>query len=258
MIDPVTGVETVSPPVITETPEFKAALKREREQLEQNIRESNQTHLAKKEQELEERFRPAVPAHTDGSDFFTDWGARHGIPADAGRELAGGILGHIATKVLPDTLKPITERQKRQDIRAQRQELRSANLKLAKLDDRYYTEATAMVEALRPEQVGADSYARALQMVIGSHVEELMAEPKAVVEGEPEIVPGVEPSGSPPATKKKVVLNAEQKRFMDERGMAEEAFVEMMRERAQALEAKGFTKAQVRVRLGSLLGHVEF
>lgn len=263
MIDPVTGVETASPTVITDTPEFKAALKAERDRLEQNIRESNQTHLAKKEAELEaavaERNRGPIPSGAgNGKDYFSDWGERHGLPAEAGRELAMGILGHVQREVLPKELKPITDRQKQQSIRFQRQELRAANAKLSKLDDRYHAEALKMVEALRPEQIGDDSYAKALQMIIGSHVEELMEPAAKPAEKEPEIVPGVEPQGSAPAPKKTVSLNAEQKRFVEERGVSEEDFVVMMRERAQALELKGYSKSQARGRLGSLLGAIEF
>lgn len=263
MIDPVTGVETVSPTVISETPEFKAALKAERERLETNIRESNQTHLAKREQEIEAAVLARMngnrqPQPTQGKDYFEAWGERYGLPADAGRELVEGIVGHVSQKLIPDAINPITERDKRRDIRDQRRELRDANPKLAKLDDKFHAEATKMVEALPPQLVGPNSYAKALHMVIGSHIEELQAEPVEKVEGQPEIVPGVEPSGSAPTPKKKVALNAEQKRFMDERGMDEESFVEMMRGRAQALEAKGYNKAQVRGRLGATLGNIDF
>lgn len=257
------GAVTDSPPVITETPEFKAAIKAERERLEANIRESNQAHLAKREQEIEAAVRarltpPQTPTDANGKDYFESWGERHGLPAEAGRELAVDVVSHIQRSVLPAAIAPITNSQKRQEIRNQRQELRSANAKLTVLDDRYHKEATAMVEALRPELVGPDSYAKALQMVIGSHIEELQGETKPVVEGEPEIVPGVEPTGSAPAPKKKVSLNAEQKRFVDERIMTEDDFVVMMRERAQALEAKGYTKTQVRGRLGANLGNIDF
>lgn len=257
------GVVTVPPTVVTETPEFKAALKAERERLETNIRESNQTHLAKRETEIEAAVIARMngnrqPQPTNQKDYFESWGERYGLPADAGRELIEGVVGHIQGKVIPDALAPITNSQKRQEIRNQRSELRGSNAKLAVLDDKFHAEATKMVEALRPELIGPDSYAKALQMVIGSHIEELQAEPKAAVEGAPEIVPGVEPSGSAPTVKKKVALNAEQKRFIDERGITEDDFVTMMRERAQALEAKGYTKAQVRGRLGANLGSIDF
>ena len=259
------GVVTDSPPVLTETPEFKAALKAERDRLEANIRESNQQHLAKREAEIEAavkaRFVTAGPSHaspTNGEDYFQAWGERHGVPAEAGRELAQGIVAHVQGKLLPDALTPITERQKRQEIRDQRTELRSTNPKLAVLDDKFHAEATSLVAGLRPEQIGPDSYAKALHMVIGSHIEELQTEPAERASGAPEIVPGVEPSGSAPVPKKKVSLNAEQTRFIDERGMDEASFVEMMRGRAQALEAKGYTKAQVRGRLGATLGTIEF
>jgi len=253
---------TETPPVkMTDTPEFKAALKAEREQLEKNIRESNQTHLAKKEAELQatfdERTRGNGTAPT-GKDYFTDWGDRHGLPAEAGRELAMGILGHVQREVLPKELAPITERQKQQSLRFQRTELRAANAKLAKLDDRYAAEALKIVGALRPEQVGEDSYAKALHLVIGSHVEELMEPAAKPAEKDAEIVPGLEPQGSASAPKKSVALNAEQKRFIEVRGVSEENFVVMMRDRAKALEEKNYTKAQVRGRLGGLLGSIEF
>lgn len=262
----VVGAPAASPPVITETPEFKAALKAERERLETNIRESNQTHLAKREAEIEaamvERMNgKRTPDATPNKDYFEAWGERHGLPGEAGRELAAGIVGHIQQKMIPEALTPLTEKQKRLEIRDQRRELREANTKIAALDDRYHAEAIKMVENLATELIGPRSYASALHMVIGSHIEELQAEPKPLIEGAPEIVPGVEPYGSASTPKKKVTLNTEQKQFIDERGMDEENFVEMMRGRAQALEAKGYTKPQVRESLrvkGNLLGNIDF
>lgn len=259
----VVGAGTDSPPVMTETPEFKAAVKAAREQLEANIRESNQTHLARREAEIEAAVLARVnstrkPDPTNQKDYFEAWGEKYGLPADAGRELVEGIVGHVQTKLIPDAITPITERDKRRDIRDQRRELRESNAKLAKLDDKFHAEAIKMVEALPPQLVGPDSYAKALHMVIGSHIEEIQAEPVEKVEGAPEIVPGVEPSGSAPTPKKKVSMNSEQKRFIDERGMNEDDFVDMMRGRAQALESKGYTKPQVRGRLGSTLGNIDF
>ena len=262
-MDPIKpGDGAAAPTAVAETPEFKEALKREREQLERNIRESNQQHLAKREAEIRAELeagngRPHTPAPNATPDFFVGWGERYGLPADAGRELAVGIMEHVQGKVLPEAITPITQREKAREIRDQRRELRAAKPKLAQLDDKYGAEALKMVEALRPDLVGPESYAKALHMVIGGHIEELMT-PEPAPENAPEIVPGPEPSGSAPSPKKKVSLNTEQKQFIDERGMSEDDFVEMMRGRASALEGKGFTKAQVRQRLGNTLGTIEF
>lgn len=243
---------------ITETEEFK----QERERMRLNF----EAEYRRKTQELEAQSPKTVPsAPTNGRDFYDDWGERHGLPAEAARELVQGVVGYVHTTMLPTALGPITIAQKRQELRAQRTELRSSNPKLAKLDDRYHAEALKMLEGLRPEQVGVDSYAKALQMVIGGHIEEIESDrveaDKTVETRNAEPVPGPEPlpsSGSSKPTK--VTLNKDQQAFCEERGFSPEDFVTMMRDRARKLEASGLTKVQVRERLrsGNLLGAIEF
>ena len=237
---------------ITETEEFK----QERERMRLNF----EAEYRRKQQELE--TKPASPAST-GRDYYDEWGDRHGLPAEAARELVTGIIGHVHNELLPKALTPLSTAQKRQELRSQRTELRGSNPKLARLDDRYHSEAMTMLDGLRPEQIGADSYVKALQMVIGAHIEEIEAERveagNTAEAREAEPAPGPEPlpsSGSPKPTK--IVLNKEQQQFCDDNGFSAEDFAEIQRDRARRLEAKGMTKPQIRTRLGAMLGTLEF
>lgn len=235
---------------VTETPEFKEALAREREQHRMNL----EAEYARKKQELDAQH---APQPVQGEDFFRTWESKYGVSADAGRELAQGIIGHVASQVLPQVLTPLHQSSKRQELRSQRTEVRG-NPKLAKLDDKYGAEAMKMLEGLAPAQIAPDSYARALHMVIGQHFEELSEErPADTKQREP--APGPEPlpsSGSAKASK--VVLNAHQQTFCDDKGFSPEDFVGLMRDRARKMESQGMTKPQIRGRLGDLLGSIEF
>lgn len=262
-----TATETVTPPAavpgtkVQDTPEFKEALAQAREQERVNL----EAEYRRKEREREETRTPAAPPAQPGPDYFTTWGERHGLPADAGRELVAGVVDYVTGELLPKALKPLSESAKRQELRSQRTELRATNPKLAKLDDRYHKEALRRLDLLKPEQLGPDSYARALHMVIGEHVLEIDSErtdaaAQAAEEQRQPVAPGPEPMPSSGSAKtQKLVLNAAQRQFCDDKGMAEADFVEMMVERARNLEVKqGLTKNQVRARLGALLGTLEF
>lgn len=244
---------------VEDTPEFKEALAREREQHRLNL----EAEYRRKQQEWEASHQPADNSSSGSSNFFVDWGLKHGLPPDAGKELAEGVIGYVQQSVLPEVLRPLTQATKRSELRSQRADVRASNPKLARLDDRYNGEVMKLLEPMAPNLIGADSYARALQMVIGQHIEELEAEREK--EGgkgqgrEPEHVPGPEPLPSSGSSKlSKVVLNAVQQTFCDEKGFGADDFVSMMRDRARKLESNGLSKPQVRARLGDLLGSIEF
>ncbi len=258
MADAVITTPEAAPGKLEETPAFKEALAREREA----HRLSLEAEYRRKEQELEARFTQPSRQPTDGYDFFATWGEKHGLPADAGRELVNGVVGYVRDTLLPTTLAPLSQSSKRQELRSQRSELRSNTPKLAKLDDRFHAEVMKLLDPMDPHLIGRESYARALHMVIGQHIEVLEAERESggKATGQPEVVvPGPEPiPASTTAKPGKVVLSAKQQQFCDEKGFAAEDFVTMMRDRARRLEASGLTKVQVRGRLGDLLGTIEY
>jgi hypothetical protein len=254
----------VTPPAaaavnVKDTPEFKEALAQEREVHRLNL----EAEYRRKQQEWEAQHRPVAPPAGNGADYFEVWGEKHGLPAQAGRELVEGVVGYMTGQVLPAVIKPLSQSAKRQELRSQRAELRSSNAKLAKLDDRFHAEVMKLLDPMDASLVGADSYARALYMVIGQNIDVIEAErEKAGTEKaarQSEVAPGPEPlptseSGKP----SKVVLNAKQQQFCEDKGFSAEDFVEMMRDRARKLEANGMTKVQVRGRLGDMLGGIEF
>lgn len=244
---------------IKESPEFQEAIKQERER----IRLEFDAEYRRKKQELEAQH-PVAPKATpqDGADYFEQWGERHGLPAAAGRELMEGAVNYVTGQVLPAALKPLTQATKRSELRSQRADLRASNPKIARLDDKYHAEAMKLLDPMDPSLIGAESYARALHMVIGQNIEVIEAEAaKGAWGGErqPEIAPGPEPlpdaGGGKPG---KVLLSAYQKQLCEEKGWDEEFFVDLIRSRARKLEAGGMSKPDVRRRLGDQLGGIEF
>src|SRR3990167_5461971 len=151
---------------VEDTPEFKESLAKAREEHRLNL----EAEYQRKQREWEAQHKPAAPAG-NGADYFEAWGEKHGLPAAAGRELVEGVVGYMTGQVLPAALKPITESSKRQELRSQRTDLRSANPKLAKLDDKFHSEVMKLLEPMDARLIGADSYARALHMVIGQNIE---------------------------------------------------------------------------------------
>ena len=96
--------ETVVGAPVTETPEFKAAVaeatKTAREEIEKTIRASNEEHLAGERRRLEALYGPPTSRQPSaqppaGKDFFQDWGEKHQLPAEAGLELAQGVIDYI-------------------------------------------------------------------------------------------------------------------------------------------------------------------
>lgn len=266
MPDAATDVKTDSSTVpvvpVSETPEFKEALAVEREKHRKNL----EAEYARKQAELEEQYRGAMNANNQAQqnqgttgDWFQQYSEKHGITADAARELFTGVVGYVNQQLVA----PLNLKASRSELRSQRSELRSSNPKLAKLDDKYKAEVEKIISSLRPEQIGPDTYAATLKYVIGEHVDEIVEEStkesRRASEQEPEIVkPGPTPSGSPAASKPKVTLSSEQSAWAEDRGLSAEDFVEMMKKRAQRLEATGLSKAVVRARLGGLLGSIDF
>ena len=254
----------VTPPAaaavkVEDTPEFKEALAKSREEHRLNL----EAEYQRKQREWDAQH-PVAPKATpqDGADYFEQWGERHGLPAAAGRELVEGAVNYVTGQVLPAALKPLTQATKRSELRSQRADLRASNPKIARLDDKYHAEAMKLLDPMDPSLIGAESYARALHMVIGQNIEVIEAEAaKGAWGGErqPEIAPGPEPlpdaGGGKPG---KVLLSAYQKQLCEEKGWDEEFFVDLIRSRARKLEAGGMSKPDVRRRLGDQLGGIEF
>src|SRR3990167_2085732 len=95
---------------VEDSPEFKEKLAQAREEHRLNL----EAEYRRKEQAWEAAHpKPAAPAG-NGADYFEAWGERHGLPAQAGKELVEGVIGYISGQVLPAALKPITESSKRQ------------------------------------------------------------------------------------------------------------------------------------------------
>jgi hypothetical protein len=257
------AVETKTAPAsvnVKDTSEFKEAVAAETERRRIEL----DAEYRRKQKELEDNHRQPAPTPPSAPDWFATWGERHGLPADAGRELVQGAVEFVRGAVLPDAMKSLNDSNKRQEIRSQRTELRSAKPKLARLDDRFHREVMQLLEPMDPRLIGPDSYARALHMVIGQHVEELDAETGkekvSEAEKEREAAPGPEPlPNAAPSKPKSFTLNANQKQFCEDKGMTEADFVDMMVERARKMETnQGLNKNQVRARLGALLGNLEF
>ncbi|KKK68707.1 hypothetical protein LCGC14_2941330, partial [marine sediment metagenome] len=106
------GNETVvtDPPVAPagkvdqESPEFKAAVKAERDRIEASIKESNKTHLDKREGEILAHYEsqygpantpPAAPPSAGGKDFFVELEEKTGTNAEAMRTVSGAIIQHV-------------------------------------------------------------------------------------------------------------------------------------------------------------------
>lgn len=241
---------------VTKTKEYQDALAAEREQ----IRLGYDAEYRRKHKELEERLTPPR-TNANGADWFAGWSERHGLPADAGKELAQAAVGYVETEVLPNVLRPVHQAHKHSELRAQRSELRALKPKLGTLDDKYHAEVMKLLDPLDPKLIGPDSYARALHMVIGEHIEELNSErgEDAGAGKNREVAPGPEPlPNAAPGKAKAVALNAKQKQFAEERGMSDADLAEMMVERARKMEGQGRSKAAIRAQLGEMLGNLEF
>lgn len=240
---------------VEDTQEFKDALAKSREEHRLNL----EAEYRRKQQDWEAAHPKPTAPPANSKDFFAAWGEKYGLDPDAGRELVAGTLSYVET----DTLKPIRQSQKQQEIRSQRMEVRQANPKLAKLDDRFHGEVKKLLDDMDPRLIGADSYARALHMIIGQHYGELDEErgkEGREAEGKDrEVAPGHEPlpdsGGGKPS---KVILSAYQQRLCDEKGWDHEFFVDLIRTRARKMEADGVSKPDIRKRLGDSLGSIEF
>lgn len=241
---------------IEETPEFKDALAKSREEHRLNL----EAEYQRKNQKWDADHQPKPAGN--GADFFQTWGDRHGLPADAGRELVEGAVQYIAGQVLPAALKPLTQATKRSELRSQRTDLRSSNPKLGKLDDKYHAEVMKLLDPMDPSLIGADSYARALHMVIGQNIEAIEAETAKGGQdgkGTREPVPGPEPTPDAGSGKPgKVLLSAYQKQLCEEKGWDEDFFVDLIRSRARKMETDGKSKQDIRRLLGEQLGNIEF
>lgn len=246
---------------LKDTPEFKEALKQAREEERVQL----EAEYRRKRQELEgTQSGSSTPPPTNGRDYFDEWGERHGVSPEAGRDLAVTVIQHITGTVLPKELRPLRQSDKRNELRTQRNELRGTNPKLAKLDSRFHPEVMKLLDPIDPQLITPESYARALNMVIGANIEKLdeergqaAAEP---IERQAETVPGPEPlpSSTGSAKPSKIVLNAKQQAFCDDKGFSAEEFAEIMRDRARKLENGGKSKVQIRAQLGDLLGSIEW
>lgn len=256
----------VAPEVnVTETPEFKEALKEavkaEREQLEKTIRESNQTHLDEERRKLESVYGKPVQKTTpdaNGKDFFVQWGEKHALPPEAGLELAQGIVDYVR-KV---DLAPLTQSQRRSELRMQRQDVRDSAVRKGKpglvaLDDKYHDEVMKLLESVA--SIHADSYAAALELVIGRHFDdELVADRKSRKESdsrETEVIkPGPTPTASTPKVKTKETLSAYQQQRAVEMGLSDEDYAERMKSRARGMKSRGFSEESIRQQMGRDLG----
>src|SRR3990167_5432960 len=243
---------------ITETPEFKEALAKERETHRLNLDAEYKRKQEALEAQYAGRSAASSPPAGNGADPFVSWGERYGLPPEAGKELVAGAVAYVQNSLLPETLKPLTESAKRNELRSQRAEVRTGNAKLAKLDDRFHAEVMALLTPMDARLIGAESYARALHMVIGQHIEELeaggsKAEPPA------EIAPGPEPTPAPwSRTPPKGGLSAYQQRLCEEKGWDAEFFIDLIRSRARKMEENGKSKVEIRKLLGEQLGSIEF
>src|SRR3990167_10784931 len=128
---------------VEDTPEFKESLAKAREEHRLNL----EAEYQRKQREWEAQHKPAAPAG-NGADYFEAWGEKHGLPAQAGKDLVEGVVSYIAGQVLPAALKPLTQATKRSELRSQRTDLRTSNPKLAKLDDRYHSEVTKLLDPM--------------------------------------------------------------------------------------------------------------
>lgn len=252
-------------PKLTETPEFKealqAAIKTEREQLEKTIRESNQRHLEEERKKLEALYgpgaggKPAEPPPSDGKDFFAVWGEKHGLPADAGLELAQGVIDYVDRTLVA----PLAGSQRRSELRLQRQDVRASDPALAKLDDKYHEEVLKLLETVKV--IHADSYAAALELVIGRHVKDVLEEDRkgrGAAEPPETPRPGPTPTPSIPRPKGKVELNAYQKERAGQMGLSEEDFAALIVGRAKSMKERGFSEPAIRQQLGKDLGSLAF
>lgn len=245
------------PVPVTETPEFKDALAREREQMRLNY----EAEYLRKLKEAVGPSRPQTPEPPIGeADVFGEIEREHHIPRAASEKLAGAIIGWMHKNFI----QPMNESQKRQEVNYQRAEIRQQYPALAKYDVQYHEEVIRRVQALKPEQIGPDTYVKALQMVVGEHLEDILKtearqgnEPPPTQPGD-EIVSPTPSSRAPETPKPKLALSEEQKNWSASRKLSEEEFVEMMRGRARKLMAQGISKEQIRGRLGSLLGTIDF
>ena len=240
---------------VRETPEFKEALKAERETLEKNIRESNQKHLDEEKRKLEALHGPPTPRGDDpkpaGKDWFAGWGEKHGLPPEAGLELAEGIVDYIdRTKIAP-----LGQSQRRSELRLQRQDVRASDPTIAAMDDKYHEEVGKLLESVK--SIRADSYAMALELIIGRHFKDELAEDRKTRQPEDPTAgkPGPMPiAGSPPKPKGKVALTEHQKSRAEEMGLSEEAFIEQIQNRITSMKGRSFSEPTIRQQLGKDIG----
>ena len=247
---------------VTDTPEFKEALsaatKAAREELEKTIRASNQQQLEAETRKLEALYqvKPKEEPAPTGKDFFTAWGEKHGLPPEAGVELAEGIVQYVRKT----DIAPLAGSQRRSELRMQRQDVRASDPALAKLDDQYGAEVMKLLETV--QTLHADSYAAALELVIGRHIKDVLAQDRkgrAEDHGAPpEVKPGPTPQTSQPKPKGKVELDAHQQQRAVEMGLSEADYVETVTSRAKGMKARGFTEPAIRQQLGRDLGTLTF
>lgn len=250
------GEAVVDTPVpITETPEFKEALKKTRDELEKTIRESNQAHLEDERKRLEALYgppggRPAATP-TDGKDFFATWGEKHQLPPEAGLELAEGVIGYMEKHHIAQ----LSQAQRRSELRLQRQDVRASNPRLAKLDDKYHAEVEKLLETVA--KLHPDSYTAALQLVIGRHFNDELEEDRKtrLPESPPaDVKPGPTPGNSSPKPKGKVELTDFQKERALQMGLSEEDYLANIQQRLRGMKERGFSEAAIRQQLGKELG----
>lgn len=247
--------ESVESPELTETPEFKEAVKKAREELEATIRTSNQQHLEEERKKLEALYgspgKPPQPPHADGKDFFVTWGEKHGLPPEAGLELAQGVVDYVKRVELA----PLSQSQRRSELRAQRQDVRTSDPQLARLDDKYHDEVEKLLASVTT--LHADSYAAALELVVGRHVKDVLEDDRKArgpeVAGE-EAKPGPVPLPAAPKTKGKIDLTDAQKQRALQMGLKEEDFVEHIHNRIKSMKLRGFSEPAIRQQLGTDLG----
>ena len=245
-----------STPKVTETPEFKQALEEHRGNLKKEYERKAAEQIAARDAEWQAQLATKTPAVPSG-DYFEQFETKYGVPKDAARELVATAVGMVQR----DFVAPLAQTAIRQELRAQRAELRGSNAKLSALDDRYGKEVADVLGKLNPAQVSGETYASALKLVVGNHMDELEEEwsqREADKEREPEIIRQPPRGGQPASDRKKTILSDAQKSRAEEMGLTTEDFADLMVKRAVKLEGTGLTKAQVRAKLGAALGSLEF
>ena len=131
--------------------------------------------------------------------------------------------------------------------------MRASDPQLAKLDEKYHEEVSKLLETVKT--IHADSYAAALELVIGRHVKDVLDEDrKGRTPSEPENKPGPTPLPSTPKPKGKVELTEYQKTRAGEMNLSEEDYLERLQGRIRGMKDRGFSEAAIRQQLGKELG----